>query len=742
MIKGTPAVVAVLLAIPLLANAQDTRPRSIPEIARAAKGAVVSIMMSDRDGKPIAEGSGFFVSKGGLILTNYHVIAEGTSALVKLPDGAFYLVDGVVAADKVRDIAVIKARGEGFRALALGNSDRVRVGEGVVAIGNPLSLESSVSNGIVSGIRTDEGLGGKFLQITTPISPGSSGGPLFNMEGEVVGITTMYLKGGENLNFAIPINEVKPLLKIHSSNLLNFPNESGTATPQEQTRAQGTSPSAPVAAPESPVTARGYYQQLLRAGGFSEGLPSYACFSDDPHSDSFFTFTAYAFDPDYYNAQAKVQAEGCNPTDPACWSGGSVGSGDFKHTRVTPEILKLFEIMAARQRTAPYVTFLMRGLLERFSPKAQQFFRSGGRVLEETVYEKGVKVNTLEYQWDGSSWVLSIPPADPAAYTQTSKVLRLSIEPSTMRYADSAAVTITVGTGDTAATDTSNYGPSSGTCEKVSGTASSSPQSSISPTSATPSIPQEDTGTVAHGAQTTASGQDQRVPSRNRTPSARPGGTGSARVTVATAAETSRTSAPPGADVGTPTSFVWGEETSSGAAVSSTAKDPLTGHTLRRIETNFAKVSTQVSYSETKAGWEAYSVFAVASIKVANTGDSPIQVSGTTQTLATPRDEYFRKSQVGCPYLAHWDAPRKKGTEPTPAGSTATIAARSSREFSVVMWIHISGSGVPDNAPDASDYVGAPVPARYSIRLNGVDFVFPAKIPTQYTGDNTCRPVQ
>ena len=158
-------------------------------------------------------------------MTNYHVIAEGSSAIVKLPDGAFYVVDGVLASDKARDVAVIKAHGKNFRTLTLGNSDRLQVGEEVVAIGNPLSLESTVSNGIVSGIRTVKEEGGKFLQITAPISPGSSGGPLFNMAGEVVGITTLYLKGGENLNFAIPINDAKRLLLAKSSKIQDLPNE-------------------------------------------------------------------------------------------------------------------------------------------------------------------------------------------------------------------------------------------------------------------------------------------------------------------------------------------------------------------------------------------------------------------------------------------------------------------------------------------------------------------------------------
>jgi hypothetical protein len=225
-----PSMILSVLITAVVA-AQTAPPRKdIPAIAKAANGAVVSIVMSDKVGKPIGQGSGFVLRSDGIILTNYHVIAEGISAVAKLPDGAFYVVDGVLASDKVRDLAVIKVHGENFRTITLGNSDRLQVGEEVVAIGNPLSLESTVSNGIISGIRTADSLGGRFLQITTPISPGSSGGPLFNMQGEVVGITTMYLEGGENLNFAIPVNDAKLLLSHRSAKLQNFPDE---AEPEE-----------------------------------------------------------------------------------------------------------------------------------------------------------------------------------------------------------------------------------------------------------------------------------------------------------------------------------------------------------------------------------------------------------------------------------------------------------------------------------------------------------------------------
>ena len=214
---------AALLLLVAAMSAQSTlstntvRRLDIPAISREAKGAVVSIVVSDKDDHPVAQGSGFLISKDGNVVTNYHVIKDGSSAVVKLPSGALFLVDGVLASDEERDIAIIKAHGNDFRMLTLGDSDKLQVGEEVVAIGSPLSLESTVSNGIVSGKRTltEEGRG--FLQITVPISPGSSGGPLFNMAGEVVGITTSHLTGGENLNFAIPINDLKPLLMARFS---------------------------------------------------------------------------------------------------------------------------------------------------------------------------------------------------------------------------------------------------------------------------------------------------------------------------------------------------------------------------------------------------------------------------------------------------------------------------------------------------------------------------------------------
>jgi hypothetical protein len=201
----------------------------------------VTIVMAVND-KPIAQGTGFLVSEDGVIVTNYHVIETGDVAIVKFPDDTTLPVDGVLATDKVRDLAIIKIHGKTFRTLALGDSDDIQVGEEVVAIGNPLSLESTVSNGIISGVRTSKEQGGRFLQTTAPISPGSSGGPLFNIRGEVVGINTLYLKIGENLNFAIPINDAKLLLTHQSAKLESLPNEHEAAPTGEPPSTTGKDP--------------------------------------------------------------------------------------------------------------------------------------------------------------------------------------------------------------------------------------------------------------------------------------------------------------------------------------------------------------------------------------------------------------------------------------------------------------------------------------------------------------------
>ena len=244
---------------------QPTR-KDIPTIARTAKGAIVTIVTANND-DPIALGSGFLVSSDGAIATNYHVIASGNVAVVKFADGTVLPVDGVLATDKVHDLAVIKVHGKTFQTLTLGNSDQIQVGEEVVAIGNPLGLELTVSNGILSGVRITKEED-KFLQTTAPISHGSSGGPLFNMFGEVVGVNALYLEGGESLNFAIPVNDVINLLHNQFAQLQQLPNEPNADKPETSS----PKPDAPTALPSDAASPR---ENELGTATPSHKTPSY-----------------------------------------------------------------------------------------------------------------------------------------------------------------------------------------------------------------------------------------------------------------------------------------------------------------------------------------------------------------------------------------------------------------------------------------------------------------------------------
>ena len=159
-------------------------------------------------------GSGFIVGGNGIIVTNFHVVASAENVDVKLKNGKSYPVTGVVDYDPISDICVLKIEASNLDVIPLGNSDNLIQGQKVLVIGAPLGLEYSVSNGLLSGER--HYFGRKVMQFTAPISPGNSGGPIFNMQGEVIGVTTSTNVGGQNLNFAIPINEVKKYINSYS----------------------------------------------------------------------------------------------------------------------------------------------------------------------------------------------------------------------------------------------------------------------------------------------------------------------------------------------------------------------------------------------------------------------------------------------------------------------------------------------------------------------------------------------
>lgn len=186
-------------------------PIELSALAKRARPAVFLLVTYDASKKELATGSGFTVSRDGTLITNYHVIEKAHSAIVKSESGGFFPIQGLLAVDAANDLAILKIEGKDFPFLNLGSSDNLEAGVRICVIGSPLGLEGTLSEGIISAVREVAGLR-RWLQITASISPGSSGSPVFNSKGEVVGVATMLLRGGQSLNFAIAIEAARKLL--------------------------------------------------------------------------------------------------------------------------------------------------------------------------------------------------------------------------------------------------------------------------------------------------------------------------------------------------------------------------------------------------------------------------------------------------------------------------------------------------------------------------------------------------
>ena len=191
--------------VPGLVWAQD----QLPAVIKRISPAVVAI--ETQRGNRRGLGTGFFLNAAGHIVTNYHVLAGSEAARIKLRNGQRYPVKKILAVDKTADLILLEADlppgPKPFLQLAPRTPE---VGEKVYAIGHPMGFEDTVSEGIVSAIRRIPPLG-EVIQITTPISPGSSGGPIFTGQGQVVGVARATYKTGQNLNFAVPAVKVLQL---------------------------------------------------------------------------------------------------------------------------------------------------------------------------------------------------------------------------------------------------------------------------------------------------------------------------------------------------------------------------------------------------------------------------------------------------------------------------------------------------------------------------------------------------
>ncbi|HVG30106.1 MAG TPA: tetratricopeptide repeat-containing serine protease family protein [Pyrinomonadaceae bacterium] len=186
------------------ASTNATAEGSLPDLVRRVKPAVVAVITYDAKGNTLLSGSGFFV-RPGQVVTNLHVIEGARRAEIKTLDGKgrIYPVDGVLASDEEGDLALLGVSVPAERAHAVEVTNVLpEEGERVFVIGNPLRLEGSISDGIVSAVREVPNLG-RIIQITAPVSHGNSGSPLFNMRGQVVGVVTIKVTNGQNINLAM-----------------------------------------------------------------------------------------------------------------------------------------------------------------------------------------------------------------------------------------------------------------------------------------------------------------------------------------------------------------------------------------------------------------------------------------------------------------------------------------------------------------------------------------------------------
>jgi Trypsin-like serine proteases, typically periplasmic, contain C-terminal PDZ domain len=191
----------------------DSYCQNFVDIVKEEEKSVVLIKTYDKDGDPLLQGTGFFIDSVGKIVSNYHVFSGAYSAIIYTTDNKEYGLKELLKSSKDYDIIVfsINAPKNKIFNYVKFESKKPEKGEDIFVIGNPLGLENSVSKGIISGIHTIKELG-SIYQITAPISPGSSGSPVFNFKGYVIGVASFQLINGQNLNFAIDINCVKKII--------------------------------------------------------------------------------------------------------------------------------------------------------------------------------------------------------------------------------------------------------------------------------------------------------------------------------------------------------------------------------------------------------------------------------------------------------------------------------------------------------------------------------------------------
>jgi tetratricopeptide (TPR) repeat protein len=204
--NGAARVIPALLGLLAMIVVPAVCRGDADKIYKDNSAAVVVVVSIDDTGRVVGQGSGFIVRDDGAVVTNYHVINMAKDIKIKM-GYKVRDVEGLLHVDAENDLAILKVEGKDYPKVKLGDANKAKVGEKVYVIGSPQGLENTISEGILSGIREIDAQR-KILQMTAAISPGSSGGPVFNSRGEVVGIATFLIADTQNLNFALPINLV------------------------------------------------------------------------------------------------------------------------------------------------------------------------------------------------------------------------------------------------------------------------------------------------------------------------------------------------------------------------------------------------------------------------------------------------------------------------------------------------------------------------------------------------------
>jgi tetratricopeptide (TPR) repeat protein len=212
MRRSRHLILKVFFLFFILSESLALSQENLPVLIKKVEPSIVVIVTYDQEGKILGQGSGFFINQEGDVVTNFHVLQEASRAVVRTNDGKEYQVEKIVAEDKAGDLirVSVKIPKETVRPLSIVTT-LPEVGERIVVIGTPLGLDKTVSDGIVSAVREIPGFG-NIIQVTAPISPGSSGSPVISMKGEVVGVATFFVLAGQNLNFAIPGERIARLV--------------------------------------------------------------------------------------------------------------------------------------------------------------------------------------------------------------------------------------------------------------------------------------------------------------------------------------------------------------------------------------------------------------------------------------------------------------------------------------------------------------------------------------------------